>query len=307
MTDESCGHEIKHLFGVVALVGPPNAGKSTLMNSLVGEKVAIVTPKAQTTRNRISGILSTECYQVVFMDTPGIHKTRGKLGEHMNRSAMESLHSADLVLVVADMDLYVRKPHFLKKDFQELRNRLSAIPRVLIAANKIDKIRDKKIMLPVWSELGHLFPDRDIFPVSAATKEGTSELLEKILGHLSPGPPLYPADQLSTLPMRFMASEIIREKLFLALRQEVPYGLAVEIEYWNEEVNMVRLGVLVYVLRDAHKAMVIGHRGSMLKKVCTLARQEIEIMTGKKVFMETFVKVRPGWNESPGFLRSLGI
>ncbi len=296
-----------HLFGTAALVGPPNAGKSTLMNTLVGEKVAIVTPRAQTTRNRISGILSTEKYQVVFLDTPGVNKARGKLGEFLNRSAMEGLNSADVVLLMADTELYARKTHFLKKDFQPFRKRVSGLSGLILVSNKTDKIRDKKKMLPVWQELSRMFPEREILPVSASTGEGTELLLERILEHLHPGPALYPEDQLSTLPMRFMVAEIIREKLFLAMRQEVPYGLAVEIEYWREEESLLHISAVIYVLRDAHKSMVIGRGGEVLKKVGMQSRLETETLSGKKVFLETHVKVRPGWDENPGFLRSLGI
>lgn len=296
-----------HFFGTATLVGPPNAGKSTLMNTLVGEKVAIVTPKAQTTRNRISGILSTDSYQVVFLDTPGVNKARGKLGEFLNRSAMESLNSADVVLLVMDTEFYSRKLHFLKKDFQPFRKKVSGLSGLILVSNKIDKIKDKSIMLPVWQELALMFPEREILPVSASTGEGTEVLLERIVEHLHPGPALYPEDQLSTLPMRFMVAEIIREKLFLAMRQEVPYGLAVEIEYWNEEKGLLHIGALVYVLRDAHKAMIIGRGGEVLKKVGMQARLETEALSGKRVFLETHVKVRPGWDENPGFLRSLGI
>ena len=296
-----------HRFGFVALVGPPNAGKSTLMNSLIGEKVSIVTPKAQTTRNRISGILSSEDFQVVFLDTPGINRGRGKLNEFMNRSAMETLNSSDLVVLVADVDLYVRKPDLVQRDILPLKKRLTVLPSMLIAVNKIDKVKAKKSMLPVWSKLSSMFPDTEILPVSAVTGEGTSELLEFILRHLAAGPPMFPADQLSTLPLRFMVSEIIREKLFLALHQEVPYGLAVEIEHWSEEKDLLHIGALIYVLRNSHKSMVIGHKGKMLKEVGMKARQEIEALTGKRVFLETFVKVRPGWDQSPGILKSLGL
>ncbi len=297
----------QHRCGVAALVGPPNAGKSTLMNSLVGEKVSIVTPKAQTTRNKVSGILTGEDFQVVFLDTPGVFKAKGKLNEFLNRSAMESLQSVDLVLLVADMDLYIKKPHFLEKDFKDLSRKVSSMPHVLLVANKIDKLREKSSMLPVWSQLSHMFPDREILPASAVTGEGTGELLNKVLQHLPLGPALYPEDQLSTLPMRFMVSEIVREKLFLNMRQEVPYGLAVEIEHWSEEEDLLRVNAVIYVLRQAHKSMVIGSKGQMLRDVGTQARLEIESLAGKRVYLETFVKVRPGWDENPGFLRSLGI
>ncbi|MFP4084669.1 MAG: GTPase Era [Desulfonatronovibrio sp.] len=294
-------------FGAVALVGLPNAGKSTLMNNLVGEKVAIVTPRPQTTRNRITGILTADNCQIVFLDTPGINQAGGRMNELLNRAAMEGLTSADVTIILVDTPRYAGRPGFIHKELAFLQTRIQDFAHVFIAANKVDKIKDKKNMLPVFRELADIFPGREILPVSALTGYGCDSLLERILSFLPAGAALYPEDQISTLPMRFMAAEIIREKLFMQTRQEVPYGLAVEIEYWTEEDNLTRIGALIYVLKSSHKSIVIGKKGHVLKTAGMEARQEIESLTGKKVFLETWVKVRPGWNENQNILSSLGL
>ena len=294
-------------FGAIALVGLPNAGKSTLMNTMVGEKVAIVTPRPQTTRNRITGILTGQDFQAVFLDTPGINKAGGRMNEFLNRTAMEGLMSADVIVVLVDTLRYADRPHLIRKELALLKGRVMDFASVFIAANKVDKIRDKKNMLPVMEELGEIFPEREIVPVSALTGDGCDVLLEKVVSFLPGGEALYPEDQISTLPMRFMAAEIIREKLFMQTRQEVPYGLAVEIEYWTEEENLTRIGALIYVLKSSHKSIVIGKKGHVMKKAGMEARHEIEALTGQKVFLETWVKVKPGWNENRNILSSLGL
>ncbi len=294
-------------FGTIALVGLPNAGKSTLMNHLVGEKVAIVTPRPQTTRNRITGILTEKDFQVVFLDTPGINKAGGRMNELLNRAALEALRSADVIIILVDSARYADRPYLIRKELALLRGKVMDFANVFIAANKVDKIRDKKNMLPVMEELAELFPAREIWPVSALSGDGCRALLDKVISLLPYGEAHYPEDQISTLPMRFMAAEIIREKLFMHTRQEIPYGLAVEIENWTEEDNLIRIGALVYVLKSSHKSIVIGKKGHVLKSAGMEARQEIEALTGKKVFLETWVKVRPGWNENRGILSSLGL
>ena len=294
-------------FGTIALVGLPNAGKSTLMNHLVGEKVAIVTPRPQTTRNRITGILTEKDFQVVFLDTPGINKAGGKMNELLNRAALEALRSADVIIILVDSARYADRPYLIRKELALLRGKVMDFANVFIAANKVDKIKDKKNMLPVMEELAELFPAREIWPVSALSGDGCRALLDKVISLLPYGEAHYPEDQISTLPMRFMAAEIIREKLFMHTRQEIPYGLAVEIENWTEEDNLTRIGALVYVLKSSHKSIVIGKKGHVLKSAGMEARQEIEALTGKKVFLETWVKVRPGWNENRSILSSLGL
>ncbi|MCA1743690.1 MAG: GTPase Era [Desulfovibrionales bacterium] len=235
-------------FGTVALVGLPNAGKSTLMNQLVGEKVAIVTPRPQTTRNRITGILTENNYQVVFLDTPGINKAGGRMNELLNRAAMEGLMSADVIILLIDASRYAGKPNLIQKELKILQDRVKNFPNVFIAANKVDRIRDKKNMLPVIDELSKLFPERDIL-----------------------------------------------------------HGLAVEIESWDEDDNLIRIGALIYVLRSSHKSIVIGKKGQVLKTAGMEARKELEELADKKIFLETWVKVRPGWNENQGILSSLGL
>ncbi len=296
-----------HRFGTIALAGLPNAGKSTLMNRLVGEKVAIVTPRPQTTRNRITGILTGKDFQIVFLDTPGINKAGGRINEFLNKAAMEGLMSADVIIILVDIARYVGKPHLIQKELGLLKDRVRGFANVFIAANKVDKVKDKKNMLPVIQELADLFPERDILPVSAINGEGCRALLEKAIPLLPQGTALYPEEQISTLPLRFMAAEIIREKLFMQTRQEVPYALAVEIEYWTEQDNLIRIGALIHVLKNSHKSIVIGKKGHVLKTAGMEARQEIESLTGKKVFLETWVKVSPGWNENRDILSTLGM
>jgi GTPase len=296
-----------HRFGNIVLAGLPNAGKSTLLNRLVGEKVAIVTPRPQTTRNSITGILTGKDFQIVFLDTPGINKAGGRLNEFLNRAAMEGLMSADVIIILVDIARYAGKLQLVQKEMTLLKDRVAHFAHVLVAANKVDSVKDKKNILPVMEELAIIFPGREIFPVSALKGEGCDTLLDKAKSLLTPGAALYPEDQISTLPVRFMAAEIIREKLFLQTRQEVPYGLAVEIEYWTEQDNLVRIGALVRVLKNSHKSIVIGKKGHVLKTAGMEARKEIESLIQKKVFLETWVKVSPGWNENRNILSSLGL
>lgn len=289
------------------MIGLPNAGKSTLMNTLVGEKVAIVTPRPQTTRNRITGILTKDDCQIVFLDTPGINRAGGRMNDLLNRTAMEGLVSSDAVILLADTARYTGKEKLLLQELKPLASRVSDLPNLLVAANKIDKIKFKDSMLPVMENIAQLFPEREILPVSAYKNDGCQELLKKIIAMLPQGDALYPADQISTLPVRFMAAEILREKLFMKTRQEVPYGLAVEIESWQEDNSLIRINALIYVLKSSHKSIVIGKKGQLLKQVGIESRQEIQDLTGKKVFLETWVKVRPGWNENQGILSALGL
>jgi GTP-binding protein Era len=299
-----------HKFGVAAILGPPNAGKSTLMNGMLGEKVAIVTPKPQTTRNRISGILSAPDAQVVFMDTPGVHTYSGRMNEALIRQAWGAAESADAAMLVLDADLYRRKPGALDKETAPLLKRLgrASVP-VLVVLNKIDLIGDKRELLPVMERVGELFPDKDIYPVSAATGRGLEDLLERVKTFLPQSPPMYPEDQISTVPLRFMVSEMVREKLFMALRDELPYSTAVEIENWEEvpEKNLLQVGALIYVTKPNHKGMVIGKGGKVLKEVGRQAREEIAELLDQKVYLELWVKVRERWTEDVGFLRQIGL
>ena len=303
-----------HRFGWVALMGPPNAGKSTLTNALVGHKVAIVTAKPQTTRNRITGILTCPEGQAVFVDTPGIQSlrghTRGQRGKLMSQSAWQTLSAVDAVLLVADADLYLRHEDFLEKDLAPLLKALAEEDRpVIVAVNKVDLFHDKSRMLPLLTKLSELLPKAEIFPLSALRRDGVAELRRLILSKLPEGAAQFPEDQISTVPMRFMASEIIREQLFERLYQEVPYSVAVEIEQWDEEEgrDQVIIHASIYVARPSHKAMVIGRAGAGIKEIGTAARKQLVELIGKKVHLELWVKVREDWVEDARFLHELGF
>lgn len=301
-----------HRCGWVALMGPPNAGKSTLTNALVGQKVAIVTAKPQTTRNRIVGILTQKDAQIIFMDTPGIHalrgQTRGQLGKIMVQSAWQSFAVANCIVLVIDGDLYLRKPDFMERDLAPLIQPLSEEERpVVVVVNKVDLFHDKSRMLPLLESVAQMFPKAEIFPASALRRNGVEQLLELIRTHLPEGEAQFPEDQLSTAPMKFMAAEIIREKLFDKLYQEVPYSVAVDVEVWDEDDERVLIHAAIYVAKPSHKAMVIGRAGEGIKAIGTAARKEIRDMIEKKVHLELWVKVREDWVDDPQFLHSLGF
>ena len=301
-----------HRCGWVALMGPPNAGKSTLTNALVGQKVAIVTAKPQTTRNRIVGILTQKDAQVIFMDTPGVHalrgQTRGQLGKIMVQSAWQSFAVANCIVLVIDGDLYLRKPDFMERDLAPLIQPLAEEERpVVVVVNKVDLFHDKSRMLPLLESVAQMFPKAEIFPASALRRNGVEQLLELIRSHLPEGEAQFPEDQLSTAPMKFMAAEIIREKLFEKLYQEVPYSVAVDVEVWDEEDDRVLIHAAIYVAKPSHKAMVIGRAGEGIKAIGTAARKEIRDLVDKKVHLELWVKVREDWVDDPQFLLSLGF
>jgi GTP-binding protein Era len=302
--------DIQHRCGWVAIMGPPNAGKSTLLNALLGQKVSIVTPRAQTTRNRIVGILNEPGAQVIFMDTPGLTKARGHLPKMMLQSVWQSMDTADVLLLVLDCELYLRKPEFLERDTQALARALAEDERALIVlVNKVDKFADKSRMLPLLERLQATWPKAEIFPASALLRDGLAELAALIIKNLPAGPAQFPEEQLSTAPVRFMASEIIREKLFLHLMREVPYSVAVDIESWEEleDENRTIVHAVIYVGRPSHKAMVIGRAGAGIKEIGSSARREIQELLGRKVHLELWVKVREDWTEDPHFMRSLGL
>lgn len=301
-----------HRCGWVALMGPPNAGKSTLTNALVGQKVAIVTAKPQTTRNRIVGILTQKDAQVIFMDTPGVHalrgQTRGQLGKIMVQSAWQSFAVANCIVLVIDGDLYLRKPDFMERDLAPLIQPLAEEERpVVVVVNKVDLFHDKSRMLPLLESVAQMFPKAEIFPASALRRNGVEQLLELIRSHLPEGEAQFPENQLSTAPMKFMAAEIIREKLFEKLYQEVPYSVAVDVEVWDEEDDRVLIHAAIYVAKPSHKAMVIGRAGEGIKAIGTAARKEIRDLVDKKVHLELWVKVREDWVDDPQFLHSLGF
>ncbi len=307
MTDKQ---SLAHKCGWVALMGPPNAGKSTLLNSLLGQKVSIVTPRPQTTRNQIVGILTEDSGQIIFMDTPGMAQVRGRLSKTMLQSAWQSMAQAEMIVLILDGDLYIRKPDFLTSDLATLGEALAAEERpVCILVNKIDLFSDKSKMLPLLTRLSEIFPKAEIFPASALRRDGLDAFKKLLYRHLPNAPAVYPADQLSTAPLRFMVSEIVREKLFLHLKQEVPYSVAVDIEQWeeDEERGQTIIHAVIYVARSSHKAIVIGRAGSAIKVIGSEARKDIIELLEGKVHLELWVKVRENWTEDVSFLRNLGM
>lgn len=294
-----------HRCGWVAIMGPPNAGKSTLLNTLIEQKVTIVTPKPQTTRNQIVGILTEQDLQIVFMDTPGLSQGRGQLSKTMLQAVWQSLRQAEVIMPVLDAHTYILHPEYLDRDLEPLVEALGGETRpMVVVVNKVDLFADKSRMLPLLTRLNEIWPEAEIYPMSALNKDGIQGLKDVLRSKLPERAPLFPEDQVSTLPVRFMASELIREKLFLHLREEVPYGTAVTIEKWDEnpETNQTIIYATIYVSRPMHKAMVIGRQGSMIKKIGSEARQDIQQLLDGKVHLELWVKVREHWSEDLNFI-----
>jgi len=288
-----------HKAGFVNIIGNPNAGKSTLMNALLGEKLSIVTPKAQTTRHRIMGILNGDDYQIVYSDTPGVLDPKYKLHEGMMKSVGSALIDADLLLLVVDSaDPTPIHPPTLEKI------RKSNIP-LFIVLNKYDLVGNEGINV-VFEKWSADFPEARIFPVSASEKIHTRELLDQILRTLPESPPYFPKDEMSDRTMRFFVSEIIREKIFLNYDREIPYACEVIVESYKEEPNIVRISALIITERETQKRILIGHQGSAIKRVGTAARKDMESFIGKKVFLETHVKVDEQWRNNERKLRNFG-
>lgn len=288
--------------GVVALIGRPNAGKSTLLNHLIGEKIAIVSDKPQTTRTRISGVLTRAGGQVVFLDTPGIHKPGFKLNRRMMSVVSDALATVDLILLIVDAS----EPMGAGDRF--VLNMLKPVAtKAFLLLNKVDALRDKARLLP---RIGAYAAEREfaeVIPLSALTGDGVELLIEKALGALPEGPPLYPADELTDQPERVIAAELVREKILEATGDEIPYVTAVITEAWEEGETLTRINCLIYVERAAHRAIVIGKGGARLKEVGTRARRDIEHLLGRQVFLSLFVKVREHWRDDERALDELGI
>jgi len=296
--------------GWAALLGPPNSGKSTLLNALLGQKVSIVSPKPQTTRNQVTGIMTRDDMQVVFLDTPGVHRLRGAMNAYLLKAAWQALSRADMTVLVLDAALYTSRPDQLQQDIKPLLASQDRLPRpILVGLNKVDKIKDRKRLLPLMHRLAQAWPEAEIIPFSAISRENLETLVRSIAAGLPLGPPLFPADQLSTVPVRFMASEIIREKLFLSLHEELPYRTAVDIESWDDQSRpgLTSIQAVIFVERESHKAMVIGKQGRNLKQMGQRARLELEELLESKVFLELWVKTRSRWSEDERFLLSLGF
>jgi len=287
--------------GFVTIVGRPNVGKSTLLNRIVGQKVAIVTEKPQTTRNRILAIANTPSAQIVFFDTPGIHKPKHEMNRRMVGLALRSLKNVDLALLLVD----VTEPFGGGDEFVLERVRQAKVP-VVLALNKVDRIRKPEI-LTVIDEYRHRHDFTDIVPISALTGENVDALVSVLERQLPEGEPLYPPETLTDLPERFFVSEIVREKILGATREEIPYSTAVVIDSWEEGEKLTRIEASILVERESQKGIVVGKGGSMLKGIGTAARRDIEVFLGTKVFLGLHVRVRSEWRENQRLLSELGI
>lgn len=290
---------MNHKSGFVNILGNPNVGKSTIMNALVGEKLSIVTSKAQTTRHRIMGIVNGDDFQIVYSDTPGILQPRYKLQEAMMAFVHTALQDADIILYVTDV---TEKPLSEKNYLEKIKT--SGIP-VIVVINKIDlsNQNDLDLLAEIWKKV---FPYSTIIPVSALKKFNLDTLLRAIISYLPESPPYFPKDQLTDKYERFFASEILREKILIHYKKEIPYSVEIEIESFVEETGIIRIRSLIYVERESQKGIIIGHKGAMLKLVGTEARKSMEDFFGKKVFLELYVKVTKEWREKPVMLRRFG-
>lgn len=286
--------------GYLAIVGRPNVGKSTLTNRLVGAKVSITSRKAQTTRHRIHGVLTSNACQFIFVDTPGFQtKHRNALNRLMNRSVTQTLADVDVVLFMIEAGKWGSG----EKDLVGL---LPKDRPVVLVVNKVDRLTDRATVLPFLEKVNNEFPFADIVPISAERGENLEELLKTAARHLPEAPPIFDADDITDRSERFLAAELIREKLFRNLGEELPYGMAVEIEKFEQEGELRRIHAAVVVDKAAHKAIVIGKAGERLKRISTDARKDMEALFGGKVWLETWVKVKSGWADDERALKSLG-
>src|SRR5580658_10191260 len=293
--------------GFVCILGRPNAGKSTLLNALVGEKLAIISPKPQTTRNRIQGIVNLpkakcrDAAQIVLVDTPGVHKPDSSLGRKMMVEVREALEGCDLVLLIMDATRKLdRRDEFA---IQMLKH---SPTKVCLVLNKVDLLRGgKDKLLPLIEEYKKLHAFQEIVPISALKRDGLDILLKVVTSALPAGPPYFPEDQVTDQPARFMASEIVRERVLMETAEELPYATAVVVEEFEEGSKLTRISATIYCEREGQKGILIGKKGQMLKRIGTSARLQIERMLGTKVFLELYVKVQPNWRSSRAFVDEL--
>ncbi len=293
--------------GFVCILGRPNAGKSTLLNALVGEKIAIISPKPQTTRNRILGILNVPkekrrpAGQVVLIDTPGVHRPDTSLGKKMMAEVREALDGCDLILLIVDVTR-----RFAQADQSVLDLAKKSNTPVFLLLNKIDLLRGSKDeLLPIIAGYSKLHDFREIIPLSARMREGLEVLLEKLISFLPQGPHYFPEDQVTDQPVRFMVAEVIRERVLVETNEEVPHATTVMIEEFEEKPKLTRIAAAIFCERDGQKRILVGKGGQMLKKIGTAARLQIEEMLDKRVFLELFVKVQDNWRESHQFVEEL--
>ena len=288
--------------GMVTIVGRPNVGKSSLLNALVGQKVAIVSHKPQTTRNRIQGVLHAKDAQIAFIDTPGIHTLQSKaLNRAMNDSAIAAMEGVDVVLFVVDATKWT------DEDAQVLDRLRSVQTPIGLVVNKVDYITDKTKLLPILEKLTALRDFAFVVPLSALRRQNLEPLVQELMSRLPEGPPLYPEGQITGHDRRFAAAEIVREKLTRSLHQELPYALAVEIEQYEETPKIVRIEAVIWVEREGQKAIVIGAGGETLKGIGSAARKDIERSCGRKVFLKLWCRVKENWSDDPRALKHFGL
>jgi GTP-binding protein Era len=291
--------------GFVSILGRPNAGKSTLLNTLVGSKLAIVTDKPQTTRTLIQGVLTLPEAQIVFVDTPGIHKADSPLNKRMMHSVREALDQRDLLLYVVD------SRHGLGTDDRHALDLVKKVDTpVVLVLNKVDLVKGKANLLALIEKYRELHEFADYVPISAKTGDGLDVLRKVIIDRLPEGPAYFPEDHVTDQPERFLAAELIREKILQETRQEIPHSVAVMVDRWEDagdltRGNLTRIYATILVERDGQKGIVIGARGAMLKRIGMLARGELETLLDRHVFLDLHVKVQPGWRENPAFLNAL--
>jgi len=292
--------------GFVCILGSPNAGKSTLLNALVGEKLAIISPKPQTTRNRIQGIVhipkgkGKEGAQIVLVDTPGVHKPDSSLGRKMMVEVREALEGCDLVLLIMDVT-----HKFDPRDQFALDLVKQSGTKAFLVLNKVDLIGEKAKLLPLIDEYSKLCNFSEVIPISALKRNGLDLLLELVIAALPAGPAYFPEDQITDQPARFMAAEIVREQVLLNTKEEIPYATTVIVDSFEENAKLTRIAATIYCEREGQKGILVGKGGQMLKKIGTAARFQIERMLDTKVFLELYVKVAPGWRDSRTFVEEL--
>lgn len=289
--------------GFIGIIGRPNAGKSTLFNAIIGDKISIITNKPQTTRNKITGIKNDPDAQMIFLDTPGMHRPKTPLNKAMVQTTRDTIGSVDVLLMLVEANTDVH-PH----DLFLIESLVPVHAPVILVINKIDLI-EKQYLLPLMDKFRQLYDFREIFPISALKGDGIDDLLKAVKVLLPEGPPFYPDDIQTDATERFIAAEFIREKITLMTKQEIPYAIAVEIDLFKEDEakNLIRISASINVEKESQKAIIIGKRGAMLKNIGTQARLDMEKLFGARVFLELFVRVRKDWTCSERMLQEFGI
>lgn len=288
--------------GFVAIVGRPNVGKSTLMNHLIGQKIAIMSDKPQTTRNKIHGVYTTADTQIVFLDTPGIHKPQSKLGNYMMQTAESALKEVEAALFLVDVSEGIGGgDRYIIEQLKKVKT------PVFLVMNKIDKVTPEQL-LPMITQYNELYPFAEIVPISALNGNNVPTLLEQLTKYLPEGPQYYPADQITDHPEQFVVAELVREKILHMTREEIPHSIAVAIEDMRVQENgVVYIGAVIFVERDSQKGIIIGKRGELLKEVGKQARRDIEALLGSRTFLELWVKVKKDWRNQERVLKDLGF